>query len=76
MDMKDAHDPVFLERLGELRKSGHPMRPEAILAFAEDKVRLPDLRPFGFRRPVSDFPYLDPFSRDGLSPGVRVVPFI
>lgn len=76
MDMKDAHDPVFLDRLGDLGKSGHPMRPEAVRAFAEDKVRLPDVRAFGFRRPIGDFPFLDPSSRYGLSPGVRVVPFL
>jgi hypothetical protein len=54
MGMRDATNPDFLERLGRLRAEGHPMRPEAIQAFAEDKVRLPDLRPLSFRRPKAE----------------------
>jgi hypothetical protein len=58
MDMRDANNPDFLERLQRLREEGHPMRPEAVQAFAEDKVRLPDLRPLSFRKPKADLPFM------------------
>jgi hypothetical protein len=58
MDMRDATDPDFLERLGRLRAEGHPMRQEAVQAFAEDRVRLPDLRPLSFRRRKAELPFM------------------
>ena len=56
MDMREANDPAFLERIAQLGESGHPMRPEAVQAFRDDKVRVPDLRPFGFRKLKSEMP--------------------
>lgn len=64
MDMEDATNEKFLERLDALRAEGHPMRPDAIQAFAEDKVRLPDLRPLSFRRPKALLPFMAKASRD------------
>jgi hypothetical protein len=58
MEMMDAHDATYLERFEELRASGHPMRAEAIRAFAEGKVHTPDLRPFGFRKLKSELPFV------------------
>jgi hypothetical protein len=50
-DMRDANDPDFLQRLQDLRKSGHPtnwadMKPHLE---RESFGRVPDLRPFEFR---------------------------
>jgi hypothetical protein len=58
MDMGDADNPVFLKQLEDLKASGHPIRAESIRAFAEDRVRTPDLRPFGFRKLRSELPYV------------------
>jgi hypothetical protein len=65
MDMEDATNEKFLERLGTLRAEGHPMRPEAVQAFADDNVRLPDLRPLSFRRPKALLPFMAKASRAG-----------
>jgi hypothetical protein len=65
MDMEDATSEKFLERLGALRAEGHPMRPEAVQAFADDNVRLPDLRPLSFRRPKALLPFMAKASRAG-----------
>jgi hypothetical protein len=65
MDMEDATNEKFLERLGALRAQGHPMRPEAVQAFADDNVRLPDLRPLSFRRPKALLPFMAKASRAG-----------
>jgi hypothetical protein len=58
MDVKEANDAAFINRIGELGKSGHPMRPEAVAAFNNDTVRLPDLRPFEFRKLKSEMPFV------------------
>jgi hypothetical protein len=63
MDMEDATNETFLERFGTLRAEGHPMRPEAVQAFADDNVRLPDLRPLSFRRPKVLLPFMAKASR-------------
>jgi hypothetical protein len=60
MSMADAENPDFLKKLEALRASGHPFRPEASKAFAEDRVRMPDLRPFGFRKLKSELPFVGP----------------
>jgi heme oxygenase len=38
MDMADAEDPDFLDRLGKLGESGHPMGPEAVRAFSTNFI--------------------------------------
>ncbi len=58
MDMQEANDPAFIKKISDLLSSGHPMRQEASRAFAEDRVRAPDLRPFGFRKPKSELPFV------------------
>jgi hypothetical protein len=65
MDMEDATNEKFLDRFGALRAEGHPMRPEAVQAFADDNVRLPDLRPLSFRRPKALLPFMAKASRAG-----------
>lgn len=44
MDMRDAHNPDFLRRFAELRKSGHPIRQDAIEAFSSGNPCFPDFR--------------------------------
>jgi hypothetical protein len=58
MDMKEGNDPDFIKRIEELGKAGHPMRPQAVKAFQDDTVRLPDLRPFGFKKHRSELPFV------------------
>lgn len=49
LDMRDADDPVFLQRLGELLAAGHPKRQEALDVGAEQGIfTLPDMRPLDF----------------------------
>lgn len=57
MDMRDAKNPVFLEKLGELMKSGHPVNWADIRPNFEKGTfgRTPDLRPFEFRWPKGVF---------------------
>lgn len=54
MDMVEANEPSLIERLAELRASGHPFN-DADLAPLDDTVwfRAPDLRPQEFRIPNS-----------------------
>jgi hypothetical protein len=67
MDMRDADNPDVLERLERLKKSGHPINwADMAPHIAQDSFgRVPDLRPFGFRRRV-EMPYTDGRNQPGL----------
>lgn len=62
MDMKDANDPIFLAKLDQLIKGGHPVNSKDMQPHiaAESFGKTPDLRRFGFRRPRIEFPYIGP----------------
>lgn len=57
MDMRDAKDPEFLKRLGELLESDHPVNHADIRPHFENDSfgRTPDMKDFGFRRPIATF---------------------
>jgi hypothetical protein len=49
LDMRDADNPVFLRRVGELLAAGHPKRQEALDVGAEQGTfTVPDMRPLDF----------------------------
>ena len=56
MNMVDAENPVFLEKLAALRKSGHPINLADMKPHIDQGSfgRVPDLRPYGFRSPLSN----------------------
>lgn len=59
LDMRAASDPDVVRQLGELRESGHPINWPAIGESIQlGSFVLPDLRPYGFRRPLAEMPYL------------------
>jgi hypothetical protein len=53
MDMRDAENPEFLQKLTRLREAGHPMRVEDMKPHIENDSfgSVPDFRKFSFRRP-------------------------
>jgi hypothetical protein len=67
MDMRQAADPDLLAKMDGLIKSGHPVRWGDIQPnFANDSFgAVPDLRPFEFKRPKADLPYVGAVRRDG-----------
>jgi hypothetical protein len=60
MDMRDADNPVFLEKLQKLKESGHPINWADITPNTAQGSfgRTMDLRPFGFRRHKAELPYV------------------
>lgn len=57
--MEDANNKDFLCRLNALRESGHPINWEPIShLLSKDIIRPPDLRAYGFVRPLSEMPYI------------------
>jgi len=61
MDMQDAQNPDILGRLVRLQKNGHPINwADMAPHIAQDSFgRVPDLRPFGFRRHHVEMTYVD-----------------
>jgi hypothetical protein len=55
MNMAEADDLVFLEKLGGLANNGHPINRADLGPHIEqgDFGRTPDFRPYGFRRPAT-----------------------
>lgn len=53
MNMMDAESPEFLEKLTALRESGHPINWADMKPHIDQESfgNVPDLRPYGFRRP-------------------------
>lgn len=63
LDMRDADNPAFLQRLGELLASGHPKRQEALDVGAEQGIfTIPDMRPLDFTVAKADLIELQLFS--------------
>jgi hypothetical protein len=60
MDMREANDPAFIAKLEQYKKDGLPINEADITQHtAQGSLgRTPDLRPFEFRRPKVDMPYL------------------
>jgi hypothetical protein len=54
MDMRDADDRQVLGKLAALKESRHPINWDDMKAHIEQESfgRVPDLRPYGFRRPL------------------------
>jgi hypothetical protein len=54
MDMRDADDPQVLGKLAALKERGHPVNWADMKPHIDQKSfgRVPDLRPYGFRRRV------------------------
>lgn len=54
MNMEDADNPEFLSKLKSLKESGHPINwADMVRHIANDSFgRTPDLRTYGFRRPL------------------------
>jgi hypothetical protein len=61
MDMRDAENPDVLGALEQLKRSGHPINwADMAPHIAQDSFgRVPDLRPFGFRRHRVGMQYVD-----------------
>lgn len=55
MNMVDADNPEFLSRLAALQESGHPINRGDMKPHIEKGSfgRVPDMRPYGFRRPIN-----------------------
>lgn len=60
MDMRDANDEGFLDKLKKLKLSGHPINWADITPHIKQETlgKTMDLRPFGFRRPKIAMPYV------------------
>ncbi len=57
LDMRDSKNTDFLSRLNMLRKNKHPVNYPAIAhLLSRDTIMLPDFRPFGFTRQLSEMP--------------------
>ncbi len=61
MDMRDAEDPDVIGALEHLKKSGHPINWADMAPHITKNSfgNLPNLRPFGFRCPCVEMPYVD-----------------
>lgn len=63
MNMREARDKTFLERIIELRDSGHPINLQAIgPLLSRGGFVLPDFRPYGFTRPLNELPYISGYA--------------
>jgi|SRR5262245_7121635 len=62
MDMRDATNQEFLEKLGEYKHKGQPINWDDLTPnLGQDSFgKTPDLGPFGFRRPKVEMPYVGP----------------
>lgn len=60
MDMRDANNPNFLAKLEQVRREGHPTNWADLGPHlsAGSFGQTPDLRPFEFKRPLNDVPYI------------------
>jgi hypothetical protein len=61
MDMRDADDPAFLARLGELQKETSLVNRADVGPFISTGTfgRLPDLRSLSFQKPLPTLPRID-----------------
>jgi hypothetical protein len=79
LDMRDASNPNFLAKLDQLKKENHPVNWDDLRPHLEKGSfgRVPDLRPYEYRRPKSAMPYVGParsnqeskFERDATMTG-------
>jgi hypothetical protein len=66
LDMRDASNPDFLKRLDQLKAENHPINWNDLRPHLEKGSfgNVPDLLPYGFRRPKSAMPYLAPATKE------------